>query len=76
MRPDDPRYADLVRRGNRRFVGRPDEVRVVGSTEQVVAAVQDAVRTGRRVAVRGGGHCFEGFVDDPAVRMVIDLSWG
>ena len=72
--PDDPRYADLVRRGNRRFVGTPDEIRVVGSTEQVVAAVQDAVRTGRRVAVRGGGHGFEGFVDDPAVRMVIDLS--
>ncbi|MFG1914577.1 FAD-binding oxidoreductase [Micromonospora sp. NPDC048898] len=72
--PDDPRYADLVRRGNRRFVGTPDEVRVVGSTEQVVSAVQDAVRTGRRVAVRGGGHGFEGFVDDPAVRMVIDLS--
>ncbi|WP_433308221.1 FAD-binding oxidoreductase [Micromonospora sp. CA-269861] len=74
VRPNDPRYADLVRRGNRRFVGTPDEVRVVGSTDQVVAAVQDAVRSGRRVAVRGGGHCFEGFVDDPAVRMVIDLS--
>ncbi|MGI5520506.1 FAD-binding oxidoreductase [Micromonospora sp. CA-259024] len=72
--PDDPRYADLVRRGNRRFVGTPDEVRVVGSTDQVVSAVQDAVRTGRRVAVRSGGHCFEGFVDDPAVRMVIDMS--
>lgn len=74
VRPDDPRYADLVRRGNRRFVGTPDEVRVVGSTAQVVAAVRDAVRSGRRLAVRGGGHCFEGFVDDPAVRMVIDLS--
>ncbi|MER7890103.1 FAD-binding protein [Micromonospora sp. NPDC094482] len=55
-------------------MGAPDEVRVVGSTDQVVSAVQDAVRTGRRVAVRGGGHCFEGFVDDPAVRMVIDMS--
>ncbi|MEV0790870.1 FAD-binding protein [Kribbella sp. NPDC050459] len=74
VRPDDPRYADLVRRGNNRFVGRPDEVRVVGSTEQVVAAVRDAVRSGRRLAVRSGGHCFEGFVDDPAVRLVIDLS--
>ncbi|BCB83930.1 FAD-binding oxidoreductase [Phytohabitans suffuscus] len=74
VRPGDPRYDDLVRRGNRRFVGSPDEVRVVGSTEQVVAAVRDAVRTGRRLAVRGGGHCFEGFVDDPAVRLVIDLS--
>jgi len=74
VRRHDPRYADLVRRGNSRFVGTPDEVRVVGSTDQVVAAVRDAVRTGRRVAVRGGGHGFEGFVDDPEVRMVIDLS--
>lgn len=30
--PDDPRYADLVRRGyNKRFAGRPDYVRLVGS---------------------------------------------
>jgi len=72
--PDDPRYAHLVRRGNRRFVGSPDEVRVVGTTAQVVAAVRDAVRSGRRLAVRGGGHCFEDFVDNPGVRMVVDLS--
>jgi FAD/FMN-containing dehydrogenase len=74
VRPDDPRYEDLVRRGNRRFVGTPDEVRVVGSTAQVVEAVRDAVRSGRRVAVRAGGHGFEGFVDDPEVRVLIDLS--
>ena len=49
-------------------------MRVVGSTEQVVAAVQDAVREGRRLAVRSGGHCLEGFVADPAVRAVIDTS--
>ncbi|GAB3469131.1 FAD-binding oxidoreductase [Actinophytocola sediminis] len=73
--PDDPRYQDLIIRGyNRRFANNPDEVRVVGSTEQVVHAVRDAVRTGRRLAVRGGGHGFEGFVDDPAVRMLIDMS--
>ncbi len=43
--PDDPRYAYLVRRGyNKRFAGRPDYVRLVGSTEQVVDAVQEAVR--------------------------------
>jgi FAD/FMN-containing dehydrogenase len=74
VRPDDPRYEDLVRRGNRRFVGRPDEVRVVGSTAQVVEAVRDAVRSGCRVAVRAGGHGFEGFADDPEVRVLIDLS--
>lgn len=42
--PDDPRYGDLVGRGSRRFAGKPDYVRVVCSTEQVVEAVQDAVR--------------------------------
>jgi FAD/FMN-containing dehydrogenase len=73
--PDDPRYADLVRRGfNKRFAGKPDYVRLVGSTEQVADAVQDAARDKLRVAVRSGGHCLEGFVADPAVRVVIDTS--
>lgn len=36
--PDDPRYQDLIARGNRRFAGRPEVVHVVGSTEQVVRA--------------------------------------
>jgi hypothetical protein len=71
--PDDPRYADLVHRGfNKRFAGKPDYVRLVGSTEQVVQAVQDAVRDRLRVVVRSGGHCLEGFVADPAVQVVID----
>jgi len=73
--PDDPRYEHLVRRGfNKRFTGRPDYVRLVGSTAHVVDALQDAVRETRRVAVRGGGNCLEGFVADPAVRVVIDTS--
>ena len=72
--PDDPRYADLVGRGSRRFAGKPDYVRAVSSTEQVVDAVQDAVRDRLRVAVRSGGHCLENFVADPAVRVVIDTS--
>ncbi|MEV4581288.1 FAD-binding oxidoreductase [Nonomuraea jabiensis] len=74
VRPGDIRYDNLLRGNNFRFVGRPDEIRVVGSTEQVVRAVQDAVRTGRRVAVRSGGHCFENLTADPAVRMLLDLS--
>ena len=72
--PDDPRYADLASRGSKRFAGTPDYVRLVSSTDQVVAAVQDAVREQRRVAVRSGGHCLEGFVADSAVRVVIDMS--
>ncbi|HKE90171.1 MAG TPA: FAD-binding protein [Gemmatimonadales bacterium] len=74
VRAGDLRYENLVRGNNFRFVGRPDEIRVVGSTDQVVRAVSDAVRSGRRVAARSGGHCFENFTADPAVRMLLDLS--
>ncbi|MFF2625666.1 FAD-binding oxidoreductase [Kitasatospora griseola] len=74
VRPGDPRYESLLRGDNHRFVGRPDEVRVVGSTAQVVQAVQDAVRDGRRIGVRSGGHCFEDFTADPEIRLLLDLS--
>ncbi|WP_052509015.1 FAD-binding oxidoreductase [Kitasatospora griseola] len=74
VRPGDPRYESLLRGDNHRFVGRPDEVRVVGSTAQVVQAVQDAVRDGRRIGVRSGGHCFENFTADPEIRLLLDLS--
>ncbi|QPL96145.1 FAD-binding oxidoreductase [Streptomyces clavuligerus] len=72
--PDDPRYGHLVSRGANRFRGTPDEVRPVESTAQVVRCVQEAVRRGRRIAVRSGGHCFEDFVDHPRVRTLIDMS--
>ncbi|MER7045160.1 FAD-binding protein [Streptomyces jumonjinensis] len=71
---DDPRYDHLVSRGANRFRGTPDEVRLVESTAQTVDAVRDAVRAGRRIAVRSGGHCFEDFVDHPGVRTLIDMS--
>lgn len=74
VRPGDRRYDTLVRGNNFRFVGDPDEVRVVGSTDQVARAVADAVRSGRRIAVRSGGHCFENFTADPAVRMLLNVS--
>jgi len=74
VHPADSRYESLLRGNNFRFVGRPDEIRVLGSTEQVVRAVSDAVRSGRLLAARSGGHCFEDFTAGPAVRMLLDLS--
>ncbi|HEY8851046.1 MAG TPA: FAD-binding protein, partial [Gemmatimonadaceae bacterium] len=72
---DDPRYLAVVdKRFNKRFRGSPDYVRLVSSPEQVVSAVQDAVNEGRRLAVTSGGHCLEGFVSDPDVRAIIDVS--
>ncbi|MFE2728627.1 FAD-binding oxidoreductase [Kitasatospora sp. NPDC059327] len=74
VHPGDVRYDSLAHGDNFRFVGSPQEIRLVGSTEQVVRAVSDAVRTGRRIAVRSGGHCFENFTADPEVRLLLDLS--
>jgi enoyl-CoA hydratase/carnithine racemase len=73
--PDDPRYRAVVEKGfNKRFRASPDYVRLVSSTEQVVAAVEEAVREGRRLVVTSGGHCLEGFVSDPEVRVILDIS--
>jgi hypothetical protein len=73
--PDDRRYRAVVdRRFNKRFSASPDYVRLVSSTDQMISAIEEAVTEGRRVAVTSGGHCLEGFVSDPAVRVIIDVS--
>ncbi|MFE5921771.1 methyltransferase domain-containing protein [Streptomyces sp. NPDC056468] len=72
--PGDHRYAELARGDNYRFVGQPDRVELVRTTEQVVDALRRARAEGLRVAVRSGGHCGEAFVADPGVRVVLDLS--
>jgi len=59
---------------NKRFSANPDYVQVVSSTGEVVSAVEDAVRDGRRLVVTSGGHCLEGFVSDPDARVIIDVS--
>jgi aclacinomycin oxidase len=73
--PGDPRYLAVVeKRFNKRFSANPDYVQRVSSTEQVVSAVEEAVREGRRLAVTSGGHCLEGFVANPEVRVILDVS--
>jgi hypothetical protein len=73
--PDDPLYATVVdKRFNKRFSASPDYVRLVSSTDQIVSAVEEAVSEGRRLVVTSGGHCLEGFVSDPSVRVIIDIS--
>jgi FAD/FMN-containing dehydrogenase len=59
--PDDPRYCAVVdKRFNKRFSAQPEYVRLARSTDEMVAAVGDAVREGRRLVVTSGGHCLEG----------------
>ncbi|MDQ6635125.1 MAG: FAD-binding oxidoreductase [Gemmatimonadota bacterium] len=75
IEPDDPRYRAVVdKRFNKRFYASPDYVRLVSTTEEVVTAVGEAVKEGRRLVVTSGGHCLEGFVSDPEVRVIIDVS--
>jgi aclacinomycin oxidase len=72
---DDPRYQTIVdKRFNKRYVAHPDYVRLASSTEDVVSAVDQAVREQRRLVVTSGGHCLEGFVSDPEVRVILDVS--
>ena len=50
--PGDPRYRAVVeKRFNKRFSASPDYVRLAGSADQVLEAVEEAVREGRRLAV-------------------------
>jgi FAD/FMN-containing dehydrogenase len=72
--PDDPRYSTLVRGFNLRWVGKPAYIAVCGDTTEVVRAVQRALDDGRRITVRGGGHCYEDFVSSNAGGVIIDLS--
>jgi hypothetical protein len=70
----DSRYPSLLRGTNHRFIGSPDYIRVVSSTDQVVAAVNEAVAANRRIAVRSGGHCFEDFTASPDIKVLLDMS--
>jgi FAD binding domain/Berberine and berberine like len=73
--PGDPQYgAVLDKQFNKRFHAKPDYVHLVSSTDDIVAALTDAVHGGRRVVATSGGHCLEGFVSDPDVRAIIDVS--
>jgi hypothetical protein len=74
--PGDPRYGDLVRRnkGHNRLVGQPEHIRLVASAQDVVVAVQEAVDHEKRLSVRSGGHCYETFVDEPEIQVVIDTA--
>ncbi|WP_211323492.1 FAD-binding oxidoreductase [Prauserella marina] len=73
--PRDPRYQALVTRAyNSRFSSQPEKVYMVGSADQIVRVVNEAVRNRKRVVVRSGGHCFENSVDNPDVKIILDIS--
>ncbi|MEC3994866.1 FAD-binding protein [Actinacidiphila sp. DG2A-62] len=70
----DQQYPDLVRALNARYVAAPDLVEVVDTPSQIPAIVASAVKAGKQLSVRSGGHCLEDFVYNPDVKVVIDLT--
>ncbi|MEU7722207.1 FAD-binding oxidoreductase [Streptomyces tibetensis] len=74
VKPDDARYADLISGLNQRWVAAPEQIVLPTTTRQVVELVQDAVNRDKRISIRGGGHCFEDFVFNSEVEVVINMS--
>lgn len=74
VRPGDTRYAELVVGYNQRWVGTPESVRLAASTAQVADVVREAVASGKRLAVRSGGHCYADFVTGPQTQILLDVS--
>ncbi|MFF2243319.1 FAD-dependent oxidoreductase [Arthrobacter sp. NPDC058130] len=74
VQPGDSRYADLMTGNNQRFIAKPDYVRLITSAKDAEEAVREAVRTGKKVSVRSGGHCFADFVCNPSVQVILDVS--
>ncbi|MFD3409870.1 BBE domain-containing protein [Streptomyces cyaneofuscatus] len=74
IKPADIQYPELISGMNQRWVSAPDYIRVVSTTEQVTAAVQEAVDAGKRISIQGGGHCYTDFVHNPEVKVVINMT--
>ncbi|WP_251054520.1 FAD-binding oxidoreductase [Streptomyces sp. ISL-66] len=72
--PADKRYKDLVRGWNQRWVASPEAVYLAETTAQVQEVVQKAVTAGKRLTVRGGGHCWEDWVFNADVRVILDMT--
>lgn len=71
----DDRYGALCQGFNQRWRSHPDYIKVVRSTDDVVGALDEALNSGRtRITVRSGGHCYENFVANPGVQVIIDMG--
>ncbi|MFH9352972.1 FAD-binding oxidoreductase [Kitasatospora sp. NPDC017646] len=71
--PGDPRYRTLSQGFNQRWHSSPAYIRLVADEADAVAELNRALDRGLRPTVRGGGHCYEGFVDNDR-GVILDLS--
>jgi len=73
FRPDADRYPELSTRFNLRVPQRPAAIVLCRNTTDVATAVLYAQQEGLPVAVKSGGHSFEGFSSNDG-GLVVDLS--
>jgi len=73
VRPSDPEYDAARADGNARLAFRPDLIAYCATRDDVVQSVRWATAHGKTVAVRSGGHDYEGFSLNNH-GLVIDLS--
>lgn len=70
---DTTRYETLSQGFNQRFGSMPEYVRLIRNEDDAVAQLNRALARNLRPTVRGGGHCYEGFVDNDG-GVILDLS--
>jgi len=61
IRPDSAKYRTARQEFNRAIEKYPSSISYCTSEQDVVCAVQEAVRTGNCLRIRSGGHNYEGF---------------
>ena len=71
--PGDGRYETLSQGFNQRFTSEPRHIQLITSDEDAVSAVREALKMGIRPTVRGGGHCYEDFVENTN-GAILDMS--
>lgn len=71
--PGDGRYQTLSQGFNQRFTSEPRYIQLIENDADAVAAVSEALAHKLRPTVRGGGHCYEDFVENTG-GAILDVS--
>jgi FAD binding domain/Berberine and berberine like len=71
--PGDGRYETLSQGFNQRFTSEPCYIQLIADDDGAVSAVREALERGLRPTVRGGGHCYEDFVENTG-GAILDMS--
>lgn len=72
--PASEQFEDLQQGTNLRWKGNAQRIAFPRNTAEVAEEVRTVLRLKLRPSARSGGHCYEGFVSNPDIQSIIDLS--